>query len=269
MFTISCETRYDISPHGKAGCMRELKIVKANDQTDGKTVYPKNVIMTDEDIYNFLNNKNSLTKTIYEKLISMFMNNELIPGQILNRRQLANELGVSVAPVLEAMILLEREGFIESIPRKGTIVRPVRERDVYERYVLREALECAAARLYVGPPIQWNKDELLAYAEKIDNDERYSISQMTEEITFHASLVNLAGIPSLTREFLRATRIGMFCMINHVSFHKGIIPQNHAPLIEKLCTDNPDEAEKIIREHVWSGKPVSPKYHLVPELTRK
>ena len=234
-----------------------------------KNIQSKSVIITDEDIYNFANNKNSLTKTIYERLISMFMNSELIPGQMLNRRQLADELGVSVAPVLEALIQLELDGFIESIPRKGTIVRPVRERDVYERYILREALECAAARLYAGPPIQWNKEELLAYAEKIDHDQLHSISQMEEEIIFHASLVNLAGISSLTREYLRATRIGMFCMIHHVSFHKGIIRQNHVELIEKLCTDDHDEAEKIIRQHIWSGKPASPKYHLYPELTRE
>jgi hypothetical protein len=43
-------------------------------------VHPKSVIITDEDICNFSNNKNSLTKTIYEKLISIFMNNELVPG---------------------------------------------------------------------------------------------------------------------------------------------------------------------------------------------
>jgi DNA-binding GntR family transcriptional regulator len=72
---------------------------------------------------------------------------------MLNRRQLAEELGVSVAPVLEALILLERDGFIESIPRKGTVGRSVREQDVYEYFVLREALKCAAARLYTGLPM--------------------------------------------------------------------------------------------------------------------
>ena len=232
-------------------------------------VHPKSIIITDEDIYYFSNNKNSLTKKIYERLISMFMNNELVPGQMLNRRQLADDMGVSVAPVLEALIQLELDGFIESIPRKGTIVRPVREQDVYERYVLREALECAAARLYTGLPVQWNKEELLAYARKIDKDEYNSIPRINEEIIFHASLVNLAGIPSLTREFLRATRIGLFCMINQVSFHKGTIIQNHVELVEKLTTANPDEAEKIIRQHIWSGKPVSPKYSVVPDLARE
>jgi DNA-binding GntR family transcriptional regulator len=238
-------------------------------QTTENAAPGKKVIITDEDIYYFSNNKNSLTKTIYERLIAKFMDHELVPGQMLNRRQLADELGVSVAPVLEALIQLELDGFIESIPRKGTIVRPVREQDVYERYVLREALECTAVRLYAGLPVQWHKEELLAYAAKIDSDEFNSIPQIKDEIIFHASLVNLAGLPSLTREYLRATRIGMFCMINRVSFHKGTSRHSHVALIEKLTTDNPDEAEKIVREHIWSGKPAYPRYHLVSNLTRE
>ncbi|GHV92313.1 GntR family transcriptional regulator [Spirochaetia bacterium] len=249
--------------------MRKNGVLKADKQTVDNTVHTKSVIITDEDIYYFSNKKDSLTKTIYEQLISMFMNKELIPGQMLNRRKLADELGVSVAPVLEALIQLELDGFIESIPRKGTIVRPVREQDVYERFVLREALECAAARLYTGFPIRWHKDELLAYASKIDKDEFNSIAQIKDEITFHASLVNLAGIPTLTREYLKATRIGMFCMINQVSFHKGTVHQKHVELIKNLSTDSPEKAEKIIREHIWSGKPASPRYHLVSDLSRE
>ncbi|MDR2746067.1 MAG: GntR family transcriptional regulator [Treponema sp.] len=226
------------------------------------------VILTDNDIYYLLNNKNSLTKTVYERLISMFINNELIPGQMLNRRKLAGDMGVSVAPVLEALVQLELDGFIESVPRKGTIVRPVREQDVYERFLLREAFECTAARLYAGLPIRWHKEELLAYAAKIDKDDFNSIPQVKDEIIFHASLVNLAGLPSLTREYIRATRMGMFCLINQVSFQKGIVQKKHVDFIEKLTTDNPDEAEKIVREHIWSGKPVLPQYHLVADLTR-
>jgi DNA-binding GntR family transcriptional regulator len=237
--------------------MKKSRTLTADKYAAEDAEHPKNIIITDEDIYYFSNNKNSLTKTIYERLIAMFMKNELVPGQMLNRRQLADELGVSVAPVLEALIQLELDGFIESLPRKGTIVRPVREKDVYERYVLREALECAAVRRYTGLPVRRHKEELLAYAAKVDNDGYYSIPHIKNEITFHASLVNMAGIPSLTREYLRTTRISMFYMVNHVSFHNGTIHQNHIELIEKLTTDDSDKAEKIIREHVWSGKPVS------------
>ena len=229
----------------------------------------KNVIIKNDDICNITNNRNPLTTTVYEKLISRFIDNVFIPGQILNRRQLADEMGVNIVPMSEAFIQLQLDGFIEIIPRKGTIVRSIRERDVYERFVIREALECTAARLYTGLPIRLNKDELLAYASQIDNKEINSLPRIKDDITLHASIVNLAGIPSLTREFLRATRIGVFYMMNQVSFSKGIVVQNHIELIEKLTTDNPDEAEKIIREHIWSSKLATLKYYLVPDFNRE
>ena len=221
----------------------------------------KNVILTEDDLNNFSNNKNSLSKTVYERLISMFLNNELVPGQMLSRQQLADALGVSIAPVLEALIQLELDGFVESIPKKGTIVRPIKEKNIYERFILREALECAAARLYAGKPIQQNKKVFLDYALKIDKDDLYSLPRIKNDIIFHASLVNLAGLPNLTREFLKATRMGTFCIQNHVGFVKRMKVQNHIGLIEKLSTNNPDEAEKTIREHIWGGKPMPNKYH--------
>jgi DNA-binding GntR family transcriptional regulator len=63
--------------------------------------------------------------------------------------------------------------------------------------------------------------------------------------------------------------MGMFCLINQVSFQKGIIQKKHVDFIEKLTTDDPDKAEKIVREHIWSGKPVLPRYHLVADLARE
>ena len=57
-----------------------------------------------------------LSETIYEKLLDMLTKGELMPGEIINRREIASRLEVSVAPVLEAMLKLEMEGYIETIP---------------------------------------------------------------------------------------------------------------------------------------------------------
>ena len=213
------------------------------------------IILTENDINNFYSSKNSLSKVIYERLVSMLMNSELSPGLLLSRQQLARELGVSVAPVLEALIQLELDGFVESIPKKGTIIKAVSKKNFYERFVLREALECAAARIYRGQLIRENKKELLSFAQRIDRGELYSLPRIKDDIVFHASLVNLTRLPVLTREFLKATRIGIFCMQNLAGFTDLNKIQNHPELVEKLATDDPDTAEKAIREHIWGGDP--------------
>jgi DNA-binding GntR family transcriptional regulator len=215
----------------------------------------KSIILGENEIYYPGGDGSSLTKTVYERMLSKFMNNEFLPGQMLNRRKLAGEMGVSVAPVLEALVQLERDGFIKSVPRKGTFVQLLRERDIYEQYILREALECTAVRFYAGRLVREHKDELLKYAVLVDRDELSSIPHIKREIIFHASLVNLAGFPLLTREYLRITRIRMFSLVNlQPPLRDNSHYQMHDELVEELTTDDIDKAEKIIRAHIWLGK---------------
>ncbi len=221
-----------------------------------KPMEQSSVVLSEEDISNITRQKDSLTKTVYEKLISMFLNHELVPGDVLNRRALATALGVSVAPVLEALVQLEMEGFVESMPRRGTIVRGVREKDVLEHLIVREALECRAARIYAGDPLHVNYEELMEFAATLDQSEPTSLQHMKDEIRFHASLVNLAGLQLLTREFVRIIRIGSFCNINRINSQSWTMKQQHTKLLDDLIKANELQAEEIIRDHLWSGKPI-------------
>src|SRR6201996_8040498 len=69
-------------------------------------------------------------------------------GQVISRRKVAAELGMSFLPVSEAFLRLEFEGLLESRPRAGTRVRVPTREDVHGQYVVREGLEVQAARLF-------------------------------------------------------------------------------------------------------------------------
>src|SRR5437667_7177507 len=69
-------------------------------------------------------------------------------GQVISRRKIAAELGMSFLPVSMALLRLEFEGLLESRPRAGTRVRIPSPDDVRGHYVVREALEVRAARLF-------------------------------------------------------------------------------------------------------------------------
>jgi DNA-binding GntR family transcriptional regulator len=223
------------------------------------------VILTEDEISNITNNKDSLLKTVYDHLVAMFINNEIIPGHLLNRRKLAKDFGISVAPVLEALVLLESEGLVESIPRKGTIVKPVTEQDFYERLTLREAIDCTAVRRYTGAPIRRHKKELLEFAARMDNTEPYTIQKIKMEMIFHASLINLAGLPLLTKEYLKTVRFGVHYMISQVYQSGSEQHRKHVDMVKMLFTEDPDEAEKIVRDHIWGGRIIlEPKSFLRP-----
>jgi DNA-binding GntR family transcriptional regulator len=71
---------------------------------------------------------------------------ELRPGQRIGQEELAASLGVSIAPVREALSALEQEGQLTYKPRRGYFVTELRLEDLTEIYELRRLLEGEAAR---------------------------------------------------------------------------------------------------------------------------
>src|SRR5678816_3387832 len=70
----------------------------------------------------------SLAAEAYEFVKQRILRGELPMGQVISRRKIAAELGMSFLPVSEALLRLEFEGLLESRPRAGTRVRiPSRE----------------------------------------------------------------------------------------------------------------------------------------------
>lgn len=199
--------------------------------------------------------KQSLSQDVYHHLLEKFLQNELVPGHILNRREIAQELGVSVAPVLEALLQLEMEGFVESIPRKGTLVKPVRQEDIFGQLMLREAVECQAARLYCGAPVRNARSRLEALARDLETTTAESPEHWKQELAFHSSLVALSDCPALLREFDRFMRLGVFFRLNRILEPVDRLDgRRHSDLVEVLCTEDPDLAEKAVRDHLRSGK---------------
>ena len=66
------------------------------------------------------------------------------PGQRLKDAEVAEELGVSRTPVREALLRLEREGFISSQKHLGFSVKRLQESEIREVYPLVRLLECSA-----------------------------------------------------------------------------------------------------------------------------
>src|SRR3979409_1780940 len=70
------------------------------------------------------------------------------PGDVrLEERQLSELLGVSRTPIREAMTVLEHEGFVRSVPRRGIFVVRKTKQEILERITVWAALESMAPRL--------------------------------------------------------------------------------------------------------------------------
>lgn len=81
-----------------------------------------------------------------EGLRHALISGELAPGDRVRQEEIAESLGVSLAPVREALATLEQEGQVTYLPRRGYFVTELEADDVREIYELRALLEDHAAR---------------------------------------------------------------------------------------------------------------------------
>ena len=96
------------------------------------------IIVDDRDI--------SKTERVYEALRRRIRELVLAPGAPLRKEEIALELGVSRAPVSDAISRLAEEGLIDVFPQHGSFVALIRSADVRESLFVRTALEVEAMR---------------------------------------------------------------------------------------------------------------------------
>lgn len=90
--------------------------------------------------------EDSKAARVYSTLRQRIRSLELPPGTRLDKADIAGELGVSRAPVSEAIARLADEMLVDVFPRHGSFVAPIRDSDLRECMFIRRALEIEAAR---------------------------------------------------------------------------------------------------------------------------
>ncbi|GID94317.1 GntR family transcriptional regulator [Amorphoplanes digitatis] len=83
----------------------------------------------------------SLVDLAYDRLSREILSGRTDPGERLVEEQLTRRLGISRAPLREALRLLAQQGLVEHIPRRGVRVATLSDDDVRELYEVRDVLE--------------------------------------------------------------------------------------------------------------------------------
>lgn len=114
----------------------------------------------------------------------------------LDERQLSERLGVSRTPVREAIAMLEQEGFLRTVPRRGIVVLKKTRREVVEMVQAWAALESMAARLITKVASDADISALRELFQSFDEDHRPSdfVSEYASaNVAFHQALIRLSG----------------------------------------------------------------------------
>ena len=171
----------------------------------------------------------------------------------LDERALSADLGVSRTPIREAMTLLEQEGFVRTLPRRGIYVVRKSKREIVEIITVMAALESMAARLVA---LNAPDDDIAELRRLMDAFHDITDGERLDEysdanIAFHQAIIRMSGC-QLLAEMTENLFIHMRA-IRKVTIHqdnraaRSIV--DHMAIIEALERRDPDEAARLAREH--------------------
>ncbi len=110
-----------------------------------------------------------LRDVVFNTLRQGILTGELKPGERLMEIHLANRLGVSRTPIREAIRMLELEGLVTMVPRRGSEVSRISKQDLRDVLEVRRSLDALAVRLACDRITQDEKNNLKKAAKEFEN----------------------------------------------------------------------------------------------------
>lgn len=194
--------------------------------------------------------KDALSELVYGRIKQMILDGALVPGARINKKALAESLGVSQTPVNEAINRLTGEGLLELRGRDGIFIRVFTYEDLRDLFAVRAGLEGAALRLCVEQLTQEQLDTLTHHFEGfcLPMDEATKHRYMKADQDFHEHLVALSG-NSLIINYDRSFDFIM------KSYQKGLIREpketlsEHQAIIRAIRSRDAQQAQELLMQH--------------------
>jgi DNA-binding GntR family transcriptional regulator len=174
---------------------------------------------------------------------------------MLDERALSERLGVSRTPIREAIAMLEQDGFVKTVPRRGIIVVRRTKAEIVDMIRAWAALESMAARLITTTARKKDISALRDFFKDFNLRDRLPQDHVDEyskaNIAFHQALISLSESPVLvdmTNEILLHVRGYRQLTIGRTERIAASLPE-HLAIIEALEERNTEVAEKRSRDH--------------------
>ena len=200
----------------------------------------------------------SLTMQAYNKLKGKIVRLQLRPGELLLVQPLAKELGISRTPVREAMIRLEREGFVEEAEGKKFKVTEITLKSILEIHEIRELIELhtvAKAAVHRSQEQMDRLQELAASMERALNKSDH-VAFFQTDMDFHSQIIHIGN--NKTLESLMHQLNEKIQRIRHLTtyVHKRIEDTvgEHAAILSAIGNQDAEAAQKTMKNHLGNVK---------------
>ena len=143
-----------------------------------------------------------LVESVKNALFDAILTGEFLPGEKLAQDDLAEQMGVSRQPIIQALRILSDHGILSPYGKKGVAVSELDEHKLLSLLQVRNELDCLAAKLAA----------MRAKTNKFDEDDHNQINDLHELIDRSLTLMKGNNIPETHADLIR----------NDIEFHKMI-----------------------------------------------
>lgn len=192
----------------------------------------------------------NLTRQAYRLIRDEIITGRLDSQMHLTEGYFADRFGISKSPIREALNLLESEGLIRIVPRRGAFVADFSIHDIEEIYELREALETLVVRDAVIDSKVLDRMRQAVRAAASCRDKGDKAGYMREDAAFHAILAQ-ASSNSRLRKILENMRNQMLILRRETfELSSGISVKQHLGVLNAIEKGQREKAAKLMAQHI-------------------
>ena len=191
-----------------------------------------------------LNAAPDLAEQAYQAIIDAICDGRYVAGQRITQEALAESLAVSRQPILQALLLLKRDGLVIDAGGRGVMVAPLNADHIANLYQVRSVLDGLAAR--EAARRQANLSFRLIGAGRAATRGRDLRAMIEADIAFHRAIYEAAGNPVLLQAAERNW--------NHIRRIMGVtlsqagarhaVWDEHEKMLELIVSGRPDAAQQ-------------------------
>ncbi len=196
----------------------------------------------------------SLVEQITEFLTTAILEGRIENGQRLVENELQRQFGISRAPIRESFRVLEKNGLVVIMPRKGTYVRKITQKDIKENFPIRARLEGLASRLAIShmesKDLKEMESTLLRMTEAA-NENNFK-TYFKHHSRYHEIFIDACGNDTLIEIIKNLRRQGVWFRFSYLwhqeNFEYAI--RIHREILDLFAKKDAEGVEALVKEHI-------------------
>lgn len=190
-----------------------------------------------------------LVEQVYRRLLDAISEGTLAPGQRITQDDIADQLAVSRQPVLQALRLLKKDGFVQDAPGRGVLVAPLDTDATLKVYQVRGALDALAARLAAAHKFRIDP-AILSHGRKAARG-RDVRAMIDADLAFHDAIYAASGNPLIAdtaHQHWHHLRRVMGAVLQQ-SRQRDAVWDEHEAIARAIAAGDGDRAARLMDAH--------------------